>query len=139
MSILNEQDNTRQLAIRDYSQSKVNSPLTPNGDVNPNFLEGGGPMAGLTGIFKNKDNSLNFKGIGAAFGAVQSIGSIINSFKQSKLAQDQFNLQSRAFETNLFNERQAFNGSLADKLESRATAMGNTRESASEDIKLRSI
>jgi len=139
MSFSDEQDDTKQLAIRDYSQSKVNSPFTPRGDVNTNFLEGGGAKAGLSGIFKNKDNSLNFKGIGAAFGAVQSIGAIINSFKQSKLAQDQFDLQSRAFETNLFNERQAFNGSLADKLESRATAMGNTRESAAEAIKLRSI
>lgn len=86
--------------------------------INPGT--GGGDSGSLFGI--------DGKGIGLALGGLQTIGNLFSSFQQNKLAKKSFDLQNRAFETNLaFNTKQA-NNSLEDRIRTRFATEGRSEQ-----------
>ena len=70
-------------------------------------------------------------GASLALGAIQTLGSLWNSFQQNKLAKKSLALQERAFETNLKNQTQTYNTALEDRINARYATEGRTQEAAS--------
>lgn len=69
-------------------------------------------------------------GASLALGAIQTLGSLWNSFQQNKLAKKSFALQERAFETNLKNQTQTYNTALEDRINARYATEGRPQEAA---------
>ena len=69
-------------------------------------------------------------GAGLALGAIQTLGSLWNSFQQNKLAKKSLALQTRAFETNLANQTQTYNTALEDRINARYATEGRSSEAA---------
>jgi len=93
---------------------------TPAGATGPGFFqEGGGLQIGL--------------------GAIQTLGSLWNSFQQQKMAKKTFNLQKDAYETNLANQRSTYNSALEDRIRSRGAYSGASREEQDATIAERSL
>lgn len=55
-------------------------------------------------------------------GAIKTLGSLWNSFQQTKLAKKSLNLQTKAYETNLANQTQTYNTALEDRINARYAA-----------------
>jgi hypothetical protein len=62
-----------------------------------------------------------------ALGAIQTLGSLWNSFQQNKLAKQSFNFQKQAYETNLANQTKTYNTELEDRIRSRYEGMEGDR------------
>lgn len=90
----------------------------------PVVVPGGQTTQG--GFFKNQDGTFNGGNAQLALGAVQTLGSLWNSFQQNKLAKKSLELQTRAFETNLANETQSYNTSLEDRIRARYHSEGRS-------------
>lgn len=70
-------------------------------------------------------------GIGRfALGAIQTLGSLWNSFQQQKLAKQSFKFQKEAFNTNLQNQEQSYNTALEDRIRSRYVNEGRSQSEA---------
>lgn len=69
-------------------------------------------------------------GAGLALGAIQTLGSLWNSFQQNKLAKQSLALQTRAFETNLANQTKSYNTALEDRINARYATEGRPDEAA---------
>lgn len=54
-----------------------------------------------------------------ALGAIQTLGSLWNSFQQNKLAKEAMKFQKEAFATNLANQEQSYNTALEDRINAR--------------------
>ena len=54
-----------------------------------------------------------------AIGAIGTLGSLWNSFQQSKIAKKSLQLQERTFETNLANQTKTYNTELEDRIRTR--------------------
>ena len=85
---------------------------------------GAGAAGGKTGFFQPGG------GASLALGAIQTLGSLWNSFQQNKLAKKSFALQERAFETNLRNQTQTYNTALEDRINARYATEGRSGEAA---------
>lgn len=59
-------------------------------------------------------------------GAISSLGSLWNSFQQSKIAKKALAFQERTFETNLANQTQSYNTELEDRIRNRYAGSGVT-------------
>lgn len=55
-------------------------------------------------------------------GALKTLGSLWNSFQQTKLAKKSLSLQTKAYETNLANQTQTYNTALEDRINARYAA-----------------
>lgn len=88
----------------------------------PMFGEGSS-FGGATGAFSA--NNLKF-----GIGAIQTLGSLWNSYSQNKLAEKSLKLQTRAFETNLGNQTKTYNTALEDRIRSRYNTEGRSSEEA---------
>lgn len=66
-----------------------------------------------------------------ALGAVQTLGSLWNSFQQNKLAKQTFKFQKEAYATNLANQEQSYNTELEDRISARYATEG--RANVAED------
>ena len=97
------------------------SPVTAPGGA----TAGAGAAGGKTGFFQPGG------GASLALGAIQTLGSLWNSFQQNKLAKKSFALQERAFETNLRNQTQTYNTALEDRINARYATEGRSGEAAS--------
>lgn len=73
---------------------------------------------------------LNTNTLGLGVGAIQTLGSLWNSFQQNKLAKKSLNLQTQAYKTNLANQTQTYNTSLEDRIRTRYATQGNTTQEA---------
>ena len=70
-----------------------------------------------------------------ALGAIQTLGSLWNSFQQNSVAKKSLGLQTRAFEENLANTKDTYNTNLEDRIRSRYEGMsGGTQEQATQYI-----
>lgn len=65
-----------------------------------------------------------------ALGAIQTLGSLWNSFQQNKLAKQSFQFQKEAFQTNLENQEQSYNTELEDRINARYVTEGRTNVEA---------
>ena len=65
-----------------------------------------------------------------ALGAVQTLGSLWNSFQQHKLAKQTFKFQKEAYATNLANQEQSYNTELEDRINARYVTEGRTNVEA---------
>ena len=66
-----------------------------------------------------------------ALGAIQTLGSLWNSFQQNKMAKQSLALQTRAFETNLRNQTQSYNTALEDRIRARYATEGRSEQADS--------
>lgn len=80
------------------------------------------------GFFMNQDGSFNGGNAQLALGAVQTLGSLWNSYQQNQLAKKSLALQTKAFETNLANETQSYNTSLEDRIRARYHTEGRSEQ-----------
>ena len=70
-------------------------------------------------------------GIGQfALGAIQTLGSLWNSFQQNKLAKESMKFQKEAFATNLANQEQSYNTALEDRINARYVTEGKSQVDA---------
>lgn len=79
-------------------------------------------------------------GIGQfALGAIQTLGSLWNSYQQQKLAKQAFQFQKEAFNTNLQNQEQSYNTALEDRIRSRYVNEGRSQAEADAYLKEHSL
>ena len=70
-------------------------------------------------------------GIGQfALGAIQTLGSLWNSFQQNKMAKESMKFQKEAFATNLANQEQSYNTALEDRINARYVTEGKSQADA---------
>lgn len=69
-----------------------------------------------------------------ALGAIQTLGSLWNSFQQNKMAKQSFEFQKQAYETNLRDTRKNYNTALEDRIEARYNTEGRSQAEADKTI-----
>ena len=74
-----------------------------------------------------------------ALGAIQTLGSLWNSFQQNKLAKQSFQFQKDAFNTNLANQEKSYNTALEDRINARYVNEGRSQAEADAYIKDHSL
>ena len=65
-----------------------------------------------------------------ALGAIQTLGSLWNSFQQNKMAKESMKFQKEAFATNLANQEQSYNTALEDRINARYVTEGKSQAEA---------
>lgn len=65
-----------------------------------------------------------------ALGAIQTLGSLWNSFQQNKMAKESFKFQKEAYATNLANQEQSYNTALEDRINARYVTEGKSQAEA---------
>lgn len=104
----------------------------------------GGLSPATQGLIDNNINPINgnvlkpgFFGEGGmaqiGIGAIGTLGSLWNSFQQSKIAKKSLALQEKTFETNLANQTQSYNTELEDRIRTRYAAEGRENADAQAD------
>lgn len=79
-------------------------------------------------------------GIGQfALGAIQTLGSLWNSFQQNKMAKESMKFQKEAFTTNLANQEQSYNTALEDRINARYVTEGKSQAEADAYIQKNSL
>lgn len=79
-------------------------------------------------------------GIGQfALGAIQTLGSLWNSFQQNKMAKESMKFQKEAFATNLANQEQSYNTALEDRINARYVTEGKSQADADAYIQEHSL
>lgn len=103
-------------SLRGYTTENVPSFYGTN--ISPNL-----PVNGVGGF-----GSLDFgQKVNMGLQGVGTVANLVLGLKQLSLANKQYGLQKRAFETNLTNQVRSYNDSMADRLRARAvTETGNT-------------
>ena len=74
-----------------------------------------------------------------ALGAIQTLGSLWNSFQQNKLAKESFKFQKEAYTTNLANQEQSYNTALEDRINARYVTEGKSQAEANTYIQEHSL
>lgn len=65
-----------------------------------------------------------------ALGAIQTLGSLWNSFQQNKMAKESFKFQKEAYQTNLENQEKSYNTALEDRINARYVTEGKSQAEA---------
>jgi hypothetical protein len=110
-------NNTQGGGYQGYQAPSVSGATTPN-------VGGAGGVGGKPGFFQEGGAG------GFALGAIQTLGSLWNSFQQNKLAKKSLDLQTRAFDTNLANQTKTYNTALEDRINARYATEGRSQEAA---------
>lgn len=100
-------------ALSGQTQGLINNNINPitGGAIKPGFFgQGGMAQIGL--------------------GAINTLGSLWNSFQQNKIAKKSLALQERTFETNLSNQTKTYNTELEDRIRTRYAAEGRDSSQA---------
>lgn len=74
-----------------------------------------------------------------ALGAIQTLGSLWNSFQQNKMAKESMKFQKEAFTTNLANQEQSYNTALEDRINARYVTEGKSQAEADAYIQKNSL
>lgn len=72
-------------------------------------------------------------------GAIQTLGSLWNSFQQNKMAKESMKFQKEAFATNLANQEQSYNTALEDRINARYVTEGRSQAEADSYIQEHSL
>lgn len=94
------------------------------GGFNFGLNQGGMPSPDPSGSWWNRAGGFlkeNGETIGLGVNALGALVGGFNSFRNYGLAKDNFNLQKRAFETNLANSTRSYNTSLEDRIRGRSS------------------
>lgn len=105
----------------------------------------GGLSAQTQGLINNNINPITGAAIKPGFfgqggiaqiglGAISTLGSLWNSFQQSKVAKQALALQRRTFETNLMNQTKTYNTELEDRIRTRYAAEGRSSAEADQYV-----
>lgn len=94
----------------------------------------GGGAAPQTGGFFSQYGPAQF-----ALGAIQTLGSLWNSFQQNKLAKQSFNFQKEAYATNLANQEQTYNTALEGRINAQYATEGKSQTEAASYIDKHSL
>lgn len=111
------------------------SPVTPAAGAPKPFEFG----AALKGMFVNEDGGFNMDGLDTMGKILGSVGSLYGAFKSYGIAKDSLDLNKRAFETNLNNQRQTYNTALEDRIRSRAAVEGRGSKYVSDYLNKNSL
>jgi len=87
---------------------------------------GTGSGFGISGMSQGTANNLGYASMG--LGALQTVGSLWNSYNANKLAKKSYGLQKKAFETNLKASTKSYNTALEDRIRSRYATEGRSGE-----------
>lgn len=103
-------------------QELINNGINPvNGsNLNPGFLQKGG-------------------GLELGLSAVQTLGSLWNSFQQQNMAKKTFALQEESYRTNMANQKSTYNSALEDRIRARASYTGASEAEQNATIAERSL
>ena len=104
----------------------VNAPTVPG-------TTGGGAAPQAPGFF-SQYGPAQF-----ALGAIQTLGSLWNSFQQNKMAKESMKFQKEAFATNLANQEQSYNTALEDRINARYVTEGKSQAEADAYIQKNSL
>lgn len=72
-------------------------------------------------------------------GAIQTLGSLWNSFQQNKMVKESMKFQKEAFATNLANQEQSYNTALEDRINARYVTEGKSQAEADAYIQKNSL
>ena len=114
---LNQTTNTG-LTTPSVTTPVVNAPTVPG-------TTGGGSAAPQAPGFFSQYGPAQF-----ALGAIQTLGSLWNSFQQNKMAKESMKFQKEAFATNLANQEQSYNTALEDRINARYVTEGKSQAEA---------
>lgn len=89
---------------------------------------------GAGGVAANQGFGFNVPTAQLALSGLSTIGGLWAAFQQAKLAKKQFNYTKDVTETNMANQIQQYNTSLADRANSRAKVQGMSAEQAQQYI-----
>ena len=95
----------------------VNAPTVPG-------TTGGGAAPQAPGFFSQYGPAQY------ALGAIQTLGSLWNSFQQNKMAKEAMKFQKEAYNTNLANQEQSYNTALEDRINARYVTEGKSQAQA---------
>jgi len=134
----NLQDNAvSQQALAPIQSTGIQTP-TPGAAMAPIATPGAPGVTGAGGAsgpgFLQEGGALQ-----VGLGAIQTLGSLWNSFQQQKMAKKTFNLQKDAYETNLANQRSTYNSALEDRIRSRGAYSGASKAEQDATIAERSL
>lgn len=104
----------------------VNAPTVPG-------TTGGGAAPQGPGFF-SKYGPAQF-----ALGAIQTLGSLWNSYRQNKMAEESMKFEKEAFATNLANTEQSYNTALEDRINARYVTEGKSQAEADAYIQKNSL
>lgn len=110
----------------------VTTPVV-NAPTVPGTTTGGGAAPKAPGFFSE------FGPAQFALGAIQTLGSLWNSFQQNKLAKEAMKFQKEAFATNLANQEQSYNTALEDRINARYVTEGKSQAEADAYIQKNSL
>ena len=117
ISGLNQTINTGLTALA-TTTSGITAPQVPG-------MTGGAAAAPQTPGFFSQYGPARF-----ALGAIQTLGSLWNSFQQNKMAKESMKFQKEAFATNLANQEQSYNTALEDRINARYVTEGKSQAEA---------
>ena len=104
----------------------VNAPTVPG-------TTGGGAAPQGSGFFRQYGPAQ------FTLGAIQTLGSLWNSFQQNKMAKEAMKFQKEAFATNLANQEQSYNTALEDRINARYVTEGKSQAEADSYIQEHSL
>ena len=105
---------------------------TPTPGVGLPGLPGQSNMGGFGGLDLSQRIGMGLQGVG-------TVANLVLGLKQLSLANKQYGLQKRAFETNLTNQVRSYNDSMADRLRARAVMETGNTNGVDQQIKERSL
>lgn len=105
---------------------------TPTPGVGLPGLPGQSGMGGFGGLDLSQKIGMGLQGVG-------TVANLVLGLKQLSLANKQYGLQKRAFETNLTNQVRSYNDTMADRLRARAVMETGNTNGVDQQIKERSL
>jgi hypothetical protein len=124
-----------------FTQGAVSGQLGGGGGGGASSILGGfgtGPQGGAAPGAGLPGGGTSFFGEGGiastGLGAIQTLGSIWNSFQQMKLAKDSLKFQKNAFRDQLGDQRQVYNTALEDRINSRYFTEGKSQDQADQYV-----
>lgn len=123
------------MGLQDAAVSRqAMAPIQTPGIQTPTAGASMAPIAGTNPGFWQEGGGLDM-----GLGAVQTLGSLWNSYQQQKMAKKTFALQEEAYRTNMANQKSTYNSALEDRIRSRGAYSGASIAEQDETIAARKL